>query len=252
MPVLANIYYTHHQGGASSRPPVILIHGAGSNHLSWPAEIRRLRNYNVFTIDLPGHGRSEGTAHHHVSGYQSAIIDFIAQLGRDRAFLVGHSLGAAIALQLASDYPQNVAGLACISAAASFQLDPALMNLFRNVQVQKNALKLLAFYFAPQYGKSQWYPHLIKGLPSVRNSLWYADLRATDQFDLRNKLSEIKTPTLVLSGSEDKMVAFSAAAHLARQLPYGRFVSFPKHGHMLMLEDPEGVANEIQLFYDQL
>jgi pimeloyl-ACP methyl ester carboxylesterase len=248
MPVLANIYYTHHQGGSSSRPPVILIHGAGSNHLSWPAEIRRLRDFNVYTIDLPGHGKSKGTAHHHVIGYQSAIIDFIAQLGRDRAILVGHSLGAAIGLQLATDHPQHVTGLVCISAAAFFQLDPSLVDLFRNSPVQKSALKLLENYFAPQHGKSQWHSHLIKSLPGTRNSLWYADLRAVEQFDLRNKLSEITTPTLVLSGSEDPLVAFSAAAHLARQLPNARFIGFPKHGHMLMLEDPEGVANEIHDF----
>jgi pimeloyl-ACP methyl ester carboxylesterase len=227
---------------------VILIHGAGSNHLSWPAEIRRLRDFNVYTIDLPGHGKSMGTAHHHVSGYQSAIIDFIAQLGRNRAVLVGHSLGAAIGLQLAADHPQHVAGLVCISAAACFQLDHTLVDLFRNSPVQKNALKLLEVYFAPHYGKSQWYSNLIKSLPATRNSLWYADLRAVDQFDLRNKLSEITTPTLVLSGSEDPLAAFSAAALLARQIPNARFVGFPKHGHMLMLEEPEGVTNKIHDF----
>ncbi len=252
MPVLANIYYTQHQGGSFSRPPVILLHGAGSNHLSWPAEIRRLRDVNVYAIDLPGHGKSVGTAFHHVSGYQSAIIDFIDQLGRNRAVLVGHSLGAAIALQLAADQPQHVAGLVCISAAACFQVDPTLINLFRNSPVQKSALNLLKIYFAPQHGKSQWYANLFKSLASMRNSLWYADLRAVEQFDLRKELPEITTPTLVMSGSEDPLVSFSSAAHLARQIPNAQFVGFPKHGHMLMLEDPERVAREIQQFYYRL
>jgi pimeloyl-ACP methyl ester carboxylesterase len=252
MPVLANIYYTQHQGGSFSRPPVILLHGAGSNHLTWPAEIRRLRDFNVYAIDLPGHGKSEGTAFHHVSGYQSAIIDFIAHLGCNRAMLVGHSLGAAIALQLAADHPQHVAGLVCISAAACFQVDPTLVNLFRNSPVQKRALNLLEIYFAPQHGKTQWYTNLYKSLASIRNSLWYADLRALEQFDLRSQLSEITCPTLVMSGSEDQLVSFSAAVHLARQIPEAHFVGFPKHGHMLMLEDPEGVAGEIQQFYSRL
>lgn len=249
MPVLANIYYTHFQGSSSSRPPLILIHGAGSNHLSWPAEIRRLRDFNVYAIDLPGHGKSPGTACHQISGYQSAIIDFIAQLGRNHAILVGHSLGAAIALQLAGDYPQHVAGLVCISAAASFQIDPTLVNLFRNSPVQKRALQLLEIYFAPQHGKSQWYPNLLKSLSGLRNSLWYADLRAVENFDLRSQLSTIHVPTLVMSGSEDPLVSFSAATHLARQIPDAKFVGFPKHGHMLMLEDPEGVTREIQQFF---
>lgn len=252
MPVLANIYYTQYQGSSSSRPPVILIHGAGSNHLSWPAEIRRLRDTIVYAIDLPGHGKSAGTAYHRASSYQSAIIDFIAQLGLNRAVLVGHSLGAAIALQLALDHPQHVAGLVCISAAASFQIDPAFINLFRLPRIQKQTLEILKHYFSPQYGKTQWYPNLLKSLPTVRNSLWYADLRATAHFDLRSKLSQITTPTLVLSGEEDPLVPISDAAHLARQLPNARFKGFPHHGHMLMLEEPKGVAHEIHEFYSHL
>ena len=252
MPVLANIYFTHHQGGEPSRPPVILIHGAGSNYLCWPAEIRRLRDVSVFAIDLPGHGKSAGTAHHNVSFYQSAIIDFIAQLGINRAVLAGHSLGAAIGLQIALDQPEHVAGLVCISSAASFRIDPTFINLFRFAQTQKTALDVLKTYFAPQYGQKQWYPNLLKSLAFIRNSLWYADLRASEKFDLRSQLSQIKTPTLVLSGEEDPMVPISNAAHLARQLPDATFIGFPHHGHMLMLEDPKGVAREIHKFYMHL
>lgn len=252
MPVLANIYYTHYQGSSSSRPPVILIHGAGSNHLCWPVEIRRLRDATVYAIDLPGHGKSAGTAHHRVSSYQSAIIDFIAQLGHNQAVLVGHSLGAAIALQLALDHPQHVAGLVCISAAASFHIDPTFINLFRLPQTQKKALELLGRFFVPQHGKTNWYPNLLKSLATVRNSLWYADLRATAHFDLREKLSRITTPTLVLAGEEDPLVPISAAVHLVRQLPNARNKAFPQHGHLLMLEDPTGVAHEIQRFYSHL
>ena len=252
MPVLANLYYTQYQGGASSRPPVILIHGAGSNHLCWPAEIRRLGDATVYAIDLPGHGKSAGTAYHRVSSYQSAIIDFIAQLGYNHAILVGHSLGAAISLQLALDHPQHVTGLVCISAAASFQIDQTFINLFRLPQTQKKALEILNHYFSPRHGKTQWYPNLLKSLPAVRNSLWYADLRATTHFDLREKLSQIITPTLVLAGEEDPLVPISDVPHLARQLPNARFKGFPQHGHLVMLEDPIGVAHEIQRFYAQL
>jgi pimeloyl-ACP methyl ester carboxylesterase len=252
MPVLANIYYTQYRGVSSSRPPVILIHGAGSNHLCWPAEIRRLRETTVYAIDLPGHGKSGGTAHHRVSGYQAALINFIAQLGINQAVLVGHSLGAAIALRLALDHPQHVAGLVCISAAASFQIDPTFINLFRLPQTQKRTQEILKNYFAPQYGKTQWYPNLLKSLPTVRNSLWYADLRAATHFDLRSQLSQIFSPTLVLAGEKDQLIPISTAAHLARQLPNASFKGFPQHGHMLMLEEPKGVAYEIHEFYSHL
>ena len=252
MPVLANIYYTHHRGGVPSRPPVILIHGAGSNYLCWPAEIRRLRDVSVYAIDLPGHGNSTGTAHHRVTFYQSAIIDFIAQLGINRAVLVGHSLGAAIGLQLAHDHPEHVAGLVCIAGAASFQIDSSFIDLFRVPQTQKTALELMKTYFAPQCGNQQWFPNLLKSLTTVRNSLWYADLRASEQFDLRSQLSRINTPALVLSGTHDPLVSSSSASYLAHQLPNAELIRFYKHGHMLMLEDPKGVAKDILGFYQKI
>lgn len=252
MPVLANIYYTHHQGSSSSRPPVILIHGAGSNHLCWPAEIRRLRDNTVYAIDLPGHGKSTGTAHHRVFNYQTAIINFIAQLGRNQVVLVGHSLGAAIALQFALEHSQHIASLVCISAAASFHIDPTFINLFRSPQTQNQALHILKHYFSPYHGKTEWSANLMKSLPTIRNSLWYADLHATAQFDLRSQLSRITTPTLVLSGEKDPLVPISTAAHLARKLPNAIFKGFPQHGHMLMLENTNGVAQEIQRFFGHL
>ena len=252
MPVLANVYYTQYQGSSSSRPPVILIHGVASNHLSWPAEIRRLREKTVYAIDLPGHGKSAGTAKHFVSAYQATLIDFIEQIKHNRAVLIGHSLGAAIALQFALNNPQHVAGLVCISSAASYNFDPTFINLFRSPKMQKTTLELLQAYFAPLHGKAQWYPNLVKSLPTIRTSLWYADFRAAEHFDLRNKLPQIKTPTLVLSGEEDPLVPVSDAAYLARQLPEGRFISYPHHGHMLMLEEPVKIAQAIQRFYINL
>lgn len=252
MPILANIYYAQFKGSSLYRPPVILIHGTGSQHLVWPAEVRRLQATTVFTIDLPGHGKSGGTAFHQVRQYQSSLINLIAALGYNRAVLVGHSLGAAIALQFAHDHPQHVAGLVCLSAAASFQLDPTFIDQFRQPQAQKTTLELLKAYFEPKHGNRTWYPRFIKSLSEVRNSLWYADLRACATFDLRNNLPHIKTPTLVLAGTEDPLVSYSSASFLAQQLPNARLIRYIHHGHLLMLEDPIRVAHDILGFYSQL
>lgn len=252
MPILASIYYAQFKGSSLYRPPLILIHGAGSHHLVWPAEIRRLQTTNVFTIDLPGHGKSGGVAYHQVHQYQSSLIEFISALGFNRAVLVGHSLGAAIALQFAHDHPQHVAGVVCISSAASFQIDPTFIEQFRLSQVRQSTLTLLKAYFGPKYGDRTWYPRFANSLSTVRNSLWYADLRACATFDLRKHLSNIETPTLVLAGTEDPLVSFSSASHLAQQLPHAHLVRYNHHGHLLMLEDPFRAARDILDFYSLL
>ena len=252
MPIQANIYYAQYKGSKIYRPPVILIHGAGSNHLVWPAEIRRLQSTTVYAIDLPGHGKSGGHAFHEVQQYQSDILNLIEVLGYNQVVLVGHSLGAAIALQFAHDHPANVAGLVCIAGAASFQLDPTFVNLFRLSQGNKTGLELLKEYFQPKHGDSVWYPKLVNTISSVRNSLWYTDFRASTNFDLRSQLQGVNAPALVLAGTDDPLVSFSSSSYLAYQLPNGKLIRYPKHGHLLMLENPKKVAGDILKFYNQL
>ncbi len=64
MPVSANLYFSYHRDIGAEIPPMVLIHGAGGMHLYWPSEIRRLRGCCIYTIDLPGHGRSDGKKGH--------------------------------------------------------------------------------------------------------------------------------------------------------------------------------------------
>jgi pimeloyl-ACP methyl ester carboxylesterase len=252
MPLLANIYYAQFKGSTFHRPPVILIHGAGSNHLVWPAEIRRLRNTLVLAIDLPGHGKSGGFAFHEVKQYTTSILDLMEGLGHNRAILVGHSLGAAIALQFAYDNPANVEGLVCIAGAASFSLAPTFIDLFRLPQGNTTAHDLLNTYFQPLHGNHEWYPKLIRNMATVRKSLWYTDFRASANFDLHKQVPEIKTPTIVMAGTGDPMVSFSSSSFLAQQLPNAKLIRYSQHGHLLMLENPKKVARDILEFYKQV
>ncbi len=73
MPTAAGIYYAQFDEGRKDEPPVILIHGAGSSHLVWPAELRRLAGQRVLAVDLPGHGRSGGVAQQTIAAYAGQI-----------------------------------------------------------------------------------------------------------------------------------------------------------------------------------
>src|SRR3989304_5253214 len=97
MPFKAGFYYSLHEGGKPEQKPVILIHGAGSSHLFWPAEIRRLTGHTVLALDLPGHGHSDGVGFQSVSDYSGAITEFLAAMGIFKAAFVGHSLGGGLA-----------------------------------------------------------------------------------------------------------------------------------------------------------
>ena len=112
MPQTAGIYYCMSQSGQPDhRPPLLLIHGAGACHLCWPAELRRLSGYTVYTLDLPGHGKSAGIGQHTIAAYAAKVIEFLSAMGIYHATLIGHSMGGAIALQAAYEYPNQVSAL---------------------------------------------------------------------------------------------------------------------------------------------
>ena len=99
-------------------PAVLLLHGAGLDHSSWQWQSRYLAHhgYAVIAPDFPGHGRSPGTVRTSVEALADWAADLLAALGRDRAFVAGHSLGSLVALELALRHPARVAGLVLAGA----------------------------------------------------------------------------------------------------------------------------------------
>ncbi len=77
---------------------LLLIHGAGGDHLVWPKEIQRLPGTAVYNLDLPGHGRSAGAGRSSVDDYADVVQEFMELLALQDVTIVGHSMGGAIAL----------------------------------------------------------------------------------------------------------------------------------------------------------
>src|SRR5512143_1899684 len=104
MPAAAGIHYVVHDGGGLSKPAVLLIHGAGGDHLSWPPELRRLPNYRVYAVDLPGHGKSQGPGFQSFDDHVRVMIKLMDEVGLSRVVVMGVSMGGAIALVMAASH----------------------------------------------------------------------------------------------------------------------------------------------------
>jgi pimeloyl-ACP methyl ester carboxylesterase len=88
MPFAVKIYYQIHQDAADL--PLVLLHGAGGNHLSWPPELRRLAGFRVYALDLPGHGKSPGRGQQSIEAYLIALRDWMQAVELHRAVFIGH------------------------------------------------------------------------------------------------------------------------------------------------------------------
>jgi pimeloyl-ACP methyl ester carboxylesterase len=247
MPYINDIYYIKSQGADVPKTPIILIHGVGGTHLSWPAKIRRLPGYDVYAIDLPGHGKSKGTAAQTIQQYIPILINFLAGLGVYRAVFIGHSMGSAIAMQLALDEPDHTAGIGIIAGAASYHIGTGFLQEFRSALTLPVALQKLK----KQLSSTSAAQNVLEEKPlteSAHPSLWYTDWRACARFDIRDRLSQIKQPAFIAAGRLDQVVPFQSSAFLANQIPQAVLMDYKNSGHLLALEEPDQLSMDIQQF----
>ena len=248
MPYINQIYYNQYTGAAYPKTPIILLHGIGGSHLSWPAKMRRINGYNVYALDLPGHGKSKGVAAQDIQLYVPMMVDFLAGLGAFKALFVGQDMGAAIALKIALEEPDHVAGLGIISGAASYQIGTGYLQDFRSEVTLPTALRKLEGdmrYSGVSAGTA------LKTQPQLnarQSSIWYTDLRACARFDVRRALARIKQPTFIAAGRLDRMVPFSNSAFLANQIPHAVFKEYGQNGHALLQEEQEQISADFKAF----
>ena len=98
MPFAQGIHYSFHQPKEvdPSRPPLILIHGAGGSFLSWHPYLQRLQGETVYTLDLPGHGESQGVGRQSIHDYADNVLTFLRENKIQKPVMVGHSMGGAL------------------------------------------------------------------------------------------------------------------------------------------------------------
>lgn len=249
MPIIAGIYFQHFsQHKKAGSPAVVLIHGAGGSHLYWPANIRRLVGSDVYALDLPGHGRSTQTLQHSIQAYAESVAEWLAAAGLQRAIVIGHSMGSAIAMTMALASPQIIAGLGLLGAGARLRVNPQVLDQIGVAETfQATVHKVTKWSFSFQ--ASEILTALAeKRLAEAGPQVLHGDFWACNAFDVSDNLAQIVQPTLIIGGQEDKMTPVQESRYLAENIPNARLELVPEAGHMLMLEKPERVAQLLDNF----
>jgi pimeloyl-ACP methyl ester carboxylesterase len=253
MPIAAGLYYAYSQGGnqkaaSNLQPPIILIHGAGSSHLCWPAELRRLPAWRVLALDLPGHGRSPGVSSQNLDALVDRLVDFLEALGVYQAVFVGHSMGGAVALTLAARRPEHVAALGLIASGAYLDVPSDLVQqLSSPVTFELGLTQIEKRLNGPQTPPDM----LVKTmhlLQQTRPSVTYADWLACSRYDLRQQVAGVRVPTWLACGTQDRLTPLANSHFLAARLPDAELKVFPGAGHLLFLEQTPVLAAGLLAF----
>lgn len=243
----ARMYYEQ----VGSGRPLIFIHGASQDTLSWRDNIDHYgRSYTAFAVDLPGHGKSDlidGRPCRTTDEHAAAIGRFMKALDIRQPILVGHSMGAAISITTALNFASDVTGVVAVDGGAAF-LGPAGVNYRGNILadaeinpghwMETSILSVLG-RTTPMARRKQMAFDCTRCSPYVQ----YADIVTYTSFSFAMRIHEMKVPLYYIVGEDDwsttaKICRETAARLESRSIPTGVW-ELRGLGHIPHWEQPE-------------
>ena len=242
------------QGPSSDPLPLVLIHGTGASLHTWEGWATELsKTRRVITFDLPGFGLTGPNADgdYRDARYVAFTRGLLSRLGVGRAIIVGNSLGGGVAWELALAEPSRVAGLVLIDATG-YNFVPEVLPLgFRiaRTPLLREPMRWVLPRRAIEQSVAEVYGDPSRVSAALVDRYYELSLREGNRVALMQRmdqmvpgpverLPEIKVPTLILWGGQDRLVVprWGHAFHQAIQ--GSRLVVFPSLGHVPHEEDP--------------
>ncbi|MCS6924814.1 MAG: alpha/beta hydrolase [Candidatus Binatia bacterium] len=250
-----NIYYeTYGQGS-----PVVFLHPFSTNGYIWYFQIFPFaRTHRCVVIDERGHGRSDKPPQGYAITEMAAdVVAVLDALRIDTAVFVGNSIGGMILMQLNLDAPHRVVGNVIISsgtnlaagmppeAMAAFQQDLAgafsgLMEGAVSARTKRERPEILDLMKAQFLVEENFPRHVFFAAAADPNGVF--------NWNISDRLREIRKPTLVLAGEEDQATPVAANKFLADHIPGAQLRVVKEVGHFYQLERPDEFNHELRQF----
>ena len=225
----------------------VFIHGSGGDHSAWSHQYAALhKQYNVVAIDLPGHGSSEGNGKSDIGSYGIWVKKLLDILKLNNTILVGHSLGAAISLQLAINYPQAIRGIVTVGGGMKMPVNPSIFEFLKTNPVE--SIELICKFSVAKENREKFMPLLLKSLAQTRIDVLQGDLSACDKFDVSQEMSNISSKALIICGAEDKMTPPEFSRQMSENISDAKLCLIEGAGHMVMMERPKEFNEALNSF----
>ena len=249
--------YTGARALEPALPAIVFVHGAGNDHSVWALQSRYFAHHgrNALAIDLPGHGRSAGSALASVEAIADWVPALLDAAGIGAATLVGHSMGALAVLECAARHPQRVTRVALLGPAAPMAVSDVLLDTAKHDDhVAFELINGWSFSAGKQLGGNTmpgvWLTgNAMRLLERTHPGVLYVDLAACNAYaGAIAAARKVRCPTLVIVGSRDIMAPPKNAHELSGTLHEARVVDLPDCGHAMMAEQPDAVLDALRAF----
>ena len=252
-----------------SGPVLLLVHGLGGSICNWAPTIEHFSRTNrVVALDLPGFGKSAGSASEcDVECFAAAVRALLSELGIERASIAGNSLGGLITIYLALNHSDIVDNIILVDAAGTHGfpelLKVALMKL-PSAWVKRAILFFVsyivrfrfAYRLAGIYNLNEYTRVLLDEAISTAErgdldeylDIYLATSVTALQARFDDRLGEISKPTLIVWGQEDMGVPLKVGQRINRLIKGSFLVAIPAAAHVPQLDQPEAFNSAVERF----
>lgn len=247
------------------RKTMIFIHGLGGSLDNWDHNIPHFSGvYRTIALDLPGFGQSEKPIRSYsIKFFARTIREFMHQKGIRRAVLVGNSMGGHVCLTFALKFPQMVEKLVLVDPLGAWKepgiLTTTFLALFGSAwwisrpRPRQIRWVIGRIFYDTGNGTARRFEKKFIALAQSREfplharaiyHTWVNVLHSS----LRHRLSEVKVPTLIVWGREDRLVTPKLAPFMHRRIRGSQLIVYDRCGHVPMMEKPRKFNRDVESF----
>jgi len=243
----------YEERGAGTSTPLIFLHGVGSDKSVWRPQLHHFaRRRRCLAFDYPGYGESSAAPEDTTrDDYARAIFAAMDALGIGRAHICGLSLGGVIAIAMHAASPERVASLVL---ADSFAVHPEGQAIYDRSLAGSGDMRALAEartdFLLAQPADPAVRSEVIETMARIPPAAYVIGTRAVWLADQRERAREIRVPSLILCGSDDKPTPPELSKELVGLIPGARYELVERAGHLTNLEQPAAFNRLLDDFLD--
>ena len=242
------------QGIDINKDTIVFLHGSGLSHIVWSLaeQFFSSKNYNVLSIDLPGHGNSDGPCLDSVEKIADWMEKVFDKLILKNLILVGHSQGCLEILEYSSRYKERLKKLVFVGGSNKMPVHPDLIELAQSGH--SDAVKLMMKWGYEGSKKFIGGNPVEKIIQSPRDisEILAVDLNACNNYSNGSEAAKvIDLPSMLIFGELDKMVNLEAGKKFSNLIKNSTTHVIKGCGHMIMIEKAFEMREKILEFLNK-
>jgi 3-oxoadipate enol-lactonase len=240
--------------GTDAGPPILFLHGVGSDKSVWHPQLEHFRGRRTaIAIDYPGYGESEPREGATRDDYARAGLAALDAMGRSQAHICGLSLGGIVAVAMHALAPERCLSLVLADTFAKHPDGRAIYD--RSLAASENMRALAEArvdVLIAQPADPAVRSEVVETMARIDPAAFRIGAEAVWLADQADRAAQIRIPTLVVCGTEDKVTPPPLSHELMALIPGARYETIERAGHLANLERPDAFNTLVEAFTDRV